>query len=47
MKFFVSPGFCREGSAIPEYENMPFLEFELEYEWVSTVSGGTEISFML
>lgn len=47
VKFFVGPGFYREGSAIPEYEDMPFLEFELEYEWVSIASGGTEISFAL
>ncbi len=45
IKLFVRPGFFREGSAIPEYGGMPFLEFEVEREWVTTASGNTEISF--
>lgn len=47
IKLFVMPGFFKEGNAIPEYEGMPFLEFEVEYEWVVNQYGGDELSFDL
>ncbi len=47
IKLFVTPGFFREGSAIPDYTGMPVLEFEVEYEWVINQYGGDDLSFGL
>lgn len=47
VRLFVRPGYFCDGNAIAEYDDMPVLEFELEYEWFSTASGDTDISFVL
>lgn len=47
ITLYVEPGYVVDDQAIAEYEGMPVLEFEVEYEWSDDRNGQDALSFHL
>ena len=47
ITFYLTPGYFLDVQAIPEYEDMPVLEFEVECEWGIDQYGGDVLLFDL